>query len=408
VRSRGAFAATLVYALVALATTWPLALGLATDLPSDLGDPALNVFILGRNLQRLGAALGGDPGALHGFWDARIFHPEPLTLAYSEHLLAQSLLVLPLHLLGGNPILAYNTAFLASFVLSALGAFLLARDLLGRADAAFLTGLLFGFAPYRVDQLSHVQVLSSQWMPFVLLGLVRYARTGHAAPLFWACVALVAQSLSCGYYALFFPPFAAAVGLAWLARAGMLRRPRTFIELGLGAAGVAALTIPALLPYAEVRGLGVLLREPWEVERFSADVYSYLTAPEFLTLWGPRLRSYDLSEGALFPGVVPLALACLAVVTGALDALRSARSPQATGGRLSRALPPALAATSLVLALLFAAVVLGLSPLLAAWAPWLGLRRPARLLLLLGAVAAACSSCRRAQGTWPGPPSAPT
>ena len=157
---REVFLATLAYTGVTFLMTWPLGLGLGVDIPSDLGDPALNVFILGRNLQRFESALRGHLEALRTFWDARIFHPEPLSLAYSEHLLAQSLLVLPVRLFSDNVILAYNAAFLASFVLSALGAYLLARELLGRSDVAFLTGLLFGFAPYRVDQLSHIQVLS--------------------------------------------------------------------------------------------------------------------------------------------------------------------------------------------------------------------------------------------------------
>ena len=40
--------------------------------------------------------------------------------------------------------------------------------------AAFVAGLLFAFAPYRLPQSSHVQVLSSQWMPFALYGIRRY------------------------------------------------------------------------------------------------------------------------------------------------------------------------------------------------------------------------------------------
>jgi hypothetical protein len=379
---------TLAYLGLALLTTWPLLRGLDRDIPSDLGDPALNVFILGRNLQRFEAALGGDLAALRSFWDARIFHPAPLTLAYSEHLLTQSLLVLPIHLAGGNPILVYNAAFLASFVLSALGAFLLARDLLGRADAAFLAGLAFGFAAYRVDQLSHVQVLSSQWMPFALLGFLRYARTGRAAPLAGGAAALVAQSLSCGYYALYFPPAAAVFALTWLARGPARRRPRAWLGLLLAAAAVAALVLPALLPYAAVRRSGVILRERWEVERFSADVYSYLTAPELLTVWGSRLRPYDLSEGGLFPGLTPLLLAGLAVSGGAWGALRRTSSVPLGGSpgmRRAVLLASALAAATL---LVLVAVVLGFGRQLSELLPGLGLRRPSWLLFVLAALAA--------------------
>jgi hypothetical protein len=37
---------TLGYAALAVALTWPLARGLARDLPGDLGDPLLNCWIL--------------------------------------------------------------------------------------------------------------------------------------------------------------------------------------------------------------------------------------------------------------------------------------------------------------------------------------------------------------------------
>ena len=43
-----------------------------------------------------------------------------------------------------------------------------------RHDCAFLAGLAFGFAPYRMAQFAHVQVLSAYWMPLALAGLHRY------------------------------------------------------------------------------------------------------------------------------------------------------------------------------------------------------------------------------------------
>lgn len=89
--------ATAVYTLVALATTWPLALHLTTAVPADLGDPLLNAFIIDGGITQLGSLLSGDLSAFSRFWHAPIFHPEPLTLAYSEHLAAQALQAAPLY-----------------------------------------------------------------------------------------------------------------------------------------------------------------------------------------------------------------------------------------------------------------------------------------------------------------------
>ncbi len=61
--------------------------------------------------------------------------------------------------------------------------YLLVRELTGRRDAAWLAGLLFACLPYRVAQLTHLQVLMAGWMPLALLGLHRYFRTGSRSAL---------------------------------------------------------------------------------------------------------------------------------------------------------------------------------------------------------------------------------
>jgi hypothetical protein len=382
-----AAAAALLYLVVALAMTWPLAGGLSRDLPADLGDPVLNCALLERNALRLLAALAGDLGALRGFWDARIFHPEPNTLAFSEHLFAQTLLALPVYALTGNVLLSYNLLFLASFVLSALGAFLLAKDVLGRAGPALLAGLCFGFAVYRVEQLSHLQVLSSQWMPFALLGLRRHFETRRSVPLLGAAAAVIAQNLSCGYYLLYFAPLVALVVLVEQARRGRLTDAASWGAL-LGAAAIVALaTLPFVWPYLDVRRSGAILRERAEVELFSADVYAYLTAPEDLRLLGERLRAYPAPEGQLFAGFVPSLLAALAL----LLPLRSAWS---AGSRLAKV---AFAVVAIQAAVVLVILGGGGGPA-STLVPGLSIRSLPRALLLLavalGALLAASARCR--------------
>ena len=161
--------------------------------------------------QELTRALAGRSGALHAYWNPPIFFPHPLALAYSEHLTPQALQILPVYWASRNPILCYNLMFLSTFVLSAIGMFVLVRELTGDASAAFLAGLAFGFAPYRIASLSHVQVLSSAWMPFTLYGFRRFFDTRRAASLAGATAAWIAQNLSCGYYLLFFSPVASCI-----------------------------------------------------------------------------------------------------------------------------------------------------------------------------------------------------
>jgi hypothetical protein len=322
---------SLVYLVTALAATWPLVRGLGRDVPWDLGDSILNMWILSWDGEQIRRILSGDFSRIATFFDANIFHPVPLALAYSEHLTPQAVQIFPVWLISGNPILCYNLLFLSSIVLAGLGMYLLVRELTGNALAAFIAGLLFAFAPYRLPQSGHLQVLTSQWMPFVLYGLLRYFHTRRLLPLAGAAFALVAQNLSSGYYLLFFMPFAVAFALWQVARLGLWRDRRMWLELAAAGLVVATLTTPFLLPYGALRGQGFAERSLTEVVRYSADVYSYGTASGEQQLWGTLMQAYPKPEGELFPGVVAVLLALLGIVVVDRRRPEGLRLPQAAG-----------------------------------------------------------------------------
>ncbi len=308
-----AVAAAALYAAVALVWTWPLALGLTRNLPADFGDPLLNCWILAWDVTHVG----------RGFWNANIFYPHPLALAYSEHLVAQAVQIAPIYALTRNPILCYNLLFLSTFVVAGLGMYLLARELTGSRAGAVVAGLAYAFAPYRVASFPHLQVLSSGWMPLTLFGFRRYFTTGRRRALAGATVAWTAQNLSCGYYLMFFTPVV-GMYLTWelVTRRQTLRR-RDLIAVAGAAVAVALVTVPFVIPYLELRRLGFGPRT--DVGTFSADAYAYFTADPHLWVWGSIARGFPRPEGALFPGLtiaslaafgarIPLALAPLAGV----------------------------------------------------------------------------------------------
>src|SRR5258706_2609931 len=150
--------AALAYAVAACAMTWPLVLHPhslfgATD---PAGDPSLNLWALGWDLRTLSE---------HPSWlltgrvfDAPIFFPAPNTLAYSDHLLLQAVGVWPLYALTHHLILCYNAVLIASLMLAALAMHVLARALTGSEAAAYVAGLVFGFAPYHFTHLLHIQL----------------------------------------------------------------------------------------------------------------------------------------------------------------------------------------------------------------------------------------------------------
>lgn len=350
-RSDGAPAATAAFALLAIVLTWPLAHGLARDLPADFGDPLLNTWILAWDADHILRALAGHVGALRDYWDANIYHPHPLTLAYSEHLTAQAIMVLPIYALTRNAVLCYNIVFLSTFVISALGMFLFVRRVTGSPGAGFVAGLAFGFAPYRFGTLPHVQVLSSMWMPFVLLGIDRFLETRRPAPLAWGSVAWIAQNLSCGYYMLFFSPVVALYAALEITRRTLWRDRGVWLKVCGAAAVVLLVTVPFLLPYVRLRDLGFNARSLGETIRFSADVFGYLTTDVSMALWGRVVRAWPRPEGSLFPGFGVALLALFAIVSQTRHAIAGARPERpAWSVRILRGLW--LAAAGITLAIL--------------------------------------------------------
>jgi hypothetical protein len=327
-RTFGGTHAAAVYTLVALWATWPLARGLTHDVAWDLGDPVLVIWALAWNCTQLLAILSGDLARASTYFDANIFSPSPHTLAYSEHFVGQAIQALPVYALTGNTILCYNLLYLSTFVLSGLGGFLFVRALTGSRAAGFTAGLLFAFAPYRFPQSSHLQVLSSQWMPLALYGFRCYFDTSRRRALAGAVAALVLLNLSCGYYMLYFSPFAAAYLLAEMAARGLWRTPRVWRDLAVAGAVVAAVTVPFFLPYLALRDQTPSTRTLAEVARYSADVYSYLTAFAEHPLWGRAVQAFQKPEGQLFPGAAAMFLGVTGIIFRWSGASEAAPPPQ--------------------------------------------------------------------------------
>ena len=311
--------AAVLYCVLTAAITWPLLLHPSRVVPGDLGDPLLNSWLIAWNARVMPLT--------ERWWNVPQFYPASGVTAFSEHLLGIAWLTTPIVALGGSALLAYNVAFLLSFPLSALAAHLLCFAISRRHDAVLVAGLAYGFAPYRMSQISHVQVLSAYWMPLSLLGLHLYFRDRRPRWLVLFAGAWLMQALACGYY-LFYLSVLVVLWLLWFASG----RDR-WGDVGRVVASWAAaalLMAPVAYGYWTIQHAYGLRRWPDEIQSFSADIASLLKAPESLRLWG-WLNVIDKPESALFPGVTLLAV----VVAGVLAA--SAAAARLRGGRLRTA-----------------------------------------------------------------------
>jgi hypothetical protein len=295
--------AAAIYLLLTAVLTRPLVVHPGSVVANDLGDPLLNTWLVAWNARVL-------PLTPH-WWNAAQFFPIDGAMAFSEHLLGLSIITTPVILLSGNPLLAYNVAFFLSFPLCALSAYFLTYSISRRHDCAFVAGLAFGFAPYRMAQLAHIQVLSSYWMPLSLAGLHRYFQDRRVRWLVLFAGGWAMQALACGYY-LFYLSVLIGLWLLWFAvgRERWMTMARVAIAWGVA----AALLVPVLYGYWKFQRAYGLRRWPDEILSFSADVASLLKASGNILLWG-WLDVVDHPESSLFPGltVIVLTLAGLSI-----------------------------------------------------------------------------------------------
>jgi hypothetical protein len=352
-----------LYSVLTCVMTWPLVSGLTRDVPGDLGDSLLNMWILGWGAESVPRLLTGGMTPAD-FANANIFHPEPLALAFSEHLFAQVIQILPVYHLTGNLILCYNLLFLGTFLLSGAGMYLLVRDMTGSRTAAFFAGLVFAFVPYRVAQISHLQVLSSQWMPFVLFGFRRYITAGSRKGLTGGSAALLMQNWSCGYHLLYFAPFVVLFVVHQVITSDRWREARVWLAFTGAAVVVAAGTLPFLWLYLEAQWVHGFERPFAEIVGYSGDVFSYFTASESLRLLGRVMQAWRKPEGELFLGFVPMIVATAAVIAALRESWRDRALPShaAVSDRpLGSRFVTALAATGVVV---FCALLVGLIAIL--------------------------------------------
>ena len=293
--------AFLSYLGLTLLLTDPLIRQIGSALPSDPGDPVLNTWILWWNTQAVPLS--------ERWWSPPVFFPVADTFTYSENLLGLLPISGPVQWLSGNPVLAYNVTFLLSFPLSGLSAYLLGRELTGRHDAAWVAGLIYGFAPYRIDHLPQVQVLSWYWVPVILLALHRFVRDGRTRWLVLLGVAYLFQGLSNGYLFLFVPVL---VGLWILWFVPLVRQWRVAASIAIAGAVAALAALPILLKYETVHQRFGFERSLGEISAFSADLTAILSASPRLALWG-WMDELWAPESQLFPGLTVICLLAFAV-----------------------------------------------------------------------------------------------
>jgi hypothetical protein len=314
-------AVLLAYAGVAVGTTWPLAARASTHLLAGSWDNLFHYWNEWWVQQAL--ATGQSP-----FYTPYLFHPTGLSLVYSNFAWLNIVAGLALKPWVGG-LAAHNLSLLVNLALCGFAAFLLIRDVTGNGLAAFLGGLIYQCWPFRLSQLGHPNLVSTQWIPLFLLFLIRALRGGR-----WRDGALAGVFLALTGYTRWQQLVPAAiVGSIYLVSTLPDRwvSRRRSVQALLLAGGVAAIALapPALLLLNAQRTTPVDLLVEEEETIKQTDLLAYLTPsashPVLGSLTRPAYERYyaDYSGGsfAAYIGVIALALALLGARKGRRDAL---------------------------------------------------------------------------------------
>lgn len=298
--------ALLLYVFLTAALTWPALRHLEDGLPAGGNDLWQNYW----NFWWWQTALeeGKSPYATD-----MIYQPGSVSLAFHTHSEANIILILPL-LFAFGAACALNTAVLLGFVFASWGGYLLARELVGNAKAAFVGGVVLAFFPYHFEQsLEHLNLVSYQAMPFFLYFLIKLVRQGGWGNVILTALFFALNSLYSWHNGLIILPLALCLFFHELRSAARPRR--TILRDAVLSGSLAAFV---LLPFAWPMLREILAGDTSYLKplvKKGIDPLFLIVPPERHPVWGgifqglyERFRGYASAGFTCYLGIIPLGL----------------------------------------------------------------------------------------------------
>ncbi len=292
---------------LAIVFSWPVSTHMTRDIPTS--GPPTDAMLLLYTLTWNAQALGDNP---FGLYHATFFYPYSASLAFMDNMAGLAILIAPVDWAFGNMFVGFNTAWLLTFVISGLGAFLLVRYLTDSAIAGILAGIIFAFHPYRYHNAGQLNNLAMMWIPFALLSLHLWVETRLRRHLFLFAAFSLLQFLSTSYGGVFLL-LATVLYIAVL----LVVERRSFLDLigmqrwiilALGVTSLIVL-IPFTAPYLRNAHADISMRRTLGTTAlFSAQPVDFVT-PAPNSVLGGAAPWRDSARQPLFPGVVASVLA---------------------------------------------------------------------------------------------------
>jgi hypothetical protein len=325
---------------------------LANTFSPDLGDPSLLTWVLAWDSH----ALITDP--LHLF-DANIYWPHDLTLAYTDSMIVLAPAFGLLRTLGAGEVLAYNLLLHGLVALAVAGSYSLTRWLTGRTDVSIVAGIAFGFSAYTYGHIGHLQLLLLGLFPVGFLFIFRSLeeRTPRCAVAFGVMnVAFILGALT---YAVIYAVCTLVIVIGYLI-ARRFRPGRGLVRTLVVAGSITLIGLPFLWPYYDLGVDRGFIPEPG----FKAADVVTPAAGSFLygNLDAAAATRPHRQEHTFFPGFGTLALGALGLTVLVLLAVKLRRVPPDQRGSHLACVPERVVYIWLLVASGAASVVLALGP----------------------------------------------
>jgi len=300
------------FLIITLLFTYPLIFHL-DKVVQNLGDPLFNSWIISWDVH----SLTTNPLQL---FNANIFFPKKNTLAFSDHMFSNALIALILSPIFKNPITIANLILIISFLLSASGTYLLVKDLTDSDIAAFISGIIFAFAPFRFSHLGHLQILSFHWLPFFLFFAQRFIKTRKQS-YFWGMLIFYLLQILVSWYLAMFITVTLILFMAYALVAGKVKLDKNLIMWAsiffiVSGAIIALFAAPYLIAQKNNQDF---TRHISDAVYHSAGFKSYLSVPGENWLYGNLTAGFRSPQAGvereLFPGVVALLLAAYGILS---------------------------------------------------------------------------------------------
>jgi hypothetical protein len=303
----------LVTSLLTVFFTYPLIRYIKYRSIGHLDDPKLNMWIINWGCHQL----LNKPLKLY---QANAFYPYKNSLAFADNLAGLSIIALPAYLLSKNPVLVYNTALLASFILIGIGIYLLAYRLTGNFYAAVMAAVIYNFCPGHLLRYSQIQLFATQWTIFALLYLHKFMEKPSIRNMLLLTFFFVLQAASGAYNAVYLG-LLIGLGIIFFTIAKKKHREKYyFVKLALLLLLCASLSFILFLPYLHVREEYGLNRPLSIVEEYSPNWQTYFAVPtnfyQKIAEVSPWFEKtvFKPAKTYLFIGLIPIILAGLSFI----------------------------------------------------------------------------------------------